>query len=252
MRAEELIAKVSEASGKDERFEELRFGLPLGVDSSERILLAQKRRKPLSFRHTCVTGVNTSNFIRRFLITVSCLFERSEACFFILSPKTEYGELLRLSSMDVTVPYVRTKEDVARGVDTLKELLRMRESGRGYPHLFLVLDGLETLPECNKNGDLEEYRSILELLLRREDTDVICGVDLMRSIFSGYPGAFVGVGNCLVSLREEGKADVTYVSEDASLSLPAPLTYPSAPSVTETLLFLNALPRKEREKEDDA
>ena len=109
-------------------------------------------------------------------------------------------------------------------------------------HIFLVLDGLEELSACNRNGDFEEYREIFELFNRRKDVDVICGADLMRSIFSGHPGAFVGVGNCLVTIREEGKADVTYVGDDISLSMPVPITYPSEPSVMETVIYLNALP----------
>ena len=242
MRSEEFISTISALSQGDEKFEEIRYGLPLGLDAASNLALAQKTRRPLTVRNTCVTGINTSNFIRRMLISVSCLFERDEACFFILSPKTEYGELLRLKSIDATVPYVRLKSDLDIAVDTLKELLLMRENGTGYPHLFIVLDGLENLPDCNKSGDLEEYRAIFELIRRREDVDVICGVDLTHSIFGGYPGAFVGIGNCLVSLREDGKADVTYVKEDASLSLPVPITYPSAPSVLETVIFLNSLP----------
>ena len=55
--------------------------------------------------------------------------------------------------------------------------------------------------------------------------DIITGVDLMQSIFSGYPGAFVGVGNALVTTREQGKADVTLVADDASLSLPVAIEY---------------------------
>ncbi|MBE7100078.1 MAG: hypothetical protein E7364_00515 [Clostridiales bacterium] len=245
MRSEEFISTISALSQGDEKFEEIRYGLPLGLDAASNLALAQKTRRPLTVRNTCVTGINTSNFIRRMLISVSCLFERDEACFFILSPKTEYGELLRLKSIDATVPYVRLKSDLDIAVDTLKELLLMRENGTGYPHLFIVLDGLENLPDCNKSGDLEEYRAIFELIRRREDVDVICGVDLTHSIFGGYPGAFVGIGNCLVSLREDGKADVTYVKEDASLSLPVPITYPSAPSVLETVIFLNSLPKDE-------
>ena len=245
MRSEEFISTISALSQGDEKFEEIRYGLPLGLDAASNLALAQKTRKPLTVRNTCVTGVNTSNFIRRMLISVSCLFERDEACFFIISPKTEYGELLRLKSIDATVPYIRLKSDLDLALDTIKELLRMRENGTGYPHLFIALDGLENLPDCNKSGDLEEYRAIFELIRRREDVDVICGVDLTRTIFSGYPGAFVGIGNCLVSLREEGKADVTYVKEDASLSLPVPITYPSAPSVLETVIFLNSLPKDE-------
>ena len=242
MRAEEFISKVSGMSREDERFEELKNGLPLGLDSTDGVLLSQKRKRPYTLRNTCVTGVGRSNFIRRFLITVSCLYDRSEACFFVISPKTEYGELLRLKSMDVTVPYIRTKSDLDMAVLTIKELLAQREGAVGYPHLFIVLDGLEELEDCNRNGDLEEYRNIFELFTRREDVDMICGTELMRSIFSGYPGAFVGVGNCLVSLREAGKADVTYVNDDASMSLPIPVHYPSDPSVMETIIYLNALP----------
>ena len=245
MRSEEFISTVSALSQGDEKFEEIRYGLPLGLDAANNLTLAQKTRRPLIVRHTCVTGVNTSQFIRRLLISISCLFEKEEACFFVLSPKTEYGELLRLKSMDVTVPYIRSKSDLELGVEGIKELLRMRESGSGYPHLFIIVDGLDSLAECNHGGDLEEYRAIFELIRRREDVDIISGVDLTKSIFSGYPGAFVGLGNCLVSLREEGKADVTYVKDDASLSLPIPITYPSAPSIVETVIFLNSLPKEE-------
>ena len=242
MRAEEFISKVSGMSREDERFEELKNGLPLGLDSTDGVVLSQKRKRPYTLRNTCVTGVGRSNFIRRFLITVSCLYEKAEACFFIISPKMEYGELLRLKSMDITVPYIRTKSDLDMAVLTIKELLAQREGNIGYPHLFIVLDGLEELEDCNRNGDLEEYRNIFDLFTRREDVDMICGTELMRSIFSGYPGAFVGVGNCLVSLRETGKADVTYVNDDATMSLPIPVHYPSDPSVMETIIYLNALP----------
>lgn len=242
MRAEEFISAVSGMSREDDRFEELKNGLPLGLDSTENVVIAQKRKRPYTLRNTCVTGVGTSNFIRRFLISVSCLYDRGEACFFVISPKTEYGELLRMKSMDVTVPYIRTKSDLDLAVTTIKELLAQREDGKGYPHLFIVLDGLEELGESDRNSDLEEYRNIFDLFTRREDVDVICGTELMRSIFSGYPGAFVGVGNCLVSLREDGKADVTYVNDDATLSLPIPVHYPNEPSVMETIIYLNALP----------
>ncbi len=241
MRSDAFMSAISAQSGEDEQFEKLKKGLPLGEDTVGNILISQKREKPLTVRNTCVTGVCRGEFIRRLLLTVSCLYEKSEACFFILSPKTEYGELLRLRSMDVTVPYISTQSDLRMAVETIKELLRQRDFGRGYPHLFLVLDGLEELPDCNRNGDLEEYRKIFDFFTRRTDVDIICGADLMRSIFSGYPGAFVGVGNCLVTIRESGKADVTYVGDDASLSLPIPMRYPNEPSLTETIISFNAL-----------
>ena len=250
MRTEELIAAVSELSKENEKFEELRTGLPLGKDVSDAIVLSQKREKPLTIRNTCVTGKGRTAFIRRLAVTLSCLYEKSEACFFVLSPRHEYGELLRLRSADVTVPYIRDKADIESAVTTLKELINMRKEGKGYPRLILILDGLDELPECNDNGDFAVYRDIYDIVMRRTDVDVITGAELMKSIFSGYPGAFVGVGNCLVSTREEGKADVTYVNDDSSLTLPLPMTYPSEPSVMESIIFLNSVPGVSPEQTD--
>ncbi len=240
MRIEEFIQEISNT--KDERFDEIRKGLPIGKDSVGNILLAQKQEKPLTVRNTCVTGVGRTNFIRRFLITLACLHDKNEACFFILSPRAGYGELIRLLSADITVPYIHTKADLDLAIETVKELLRMRQEGKGYPRLFIVLDGLDELEDCNKNGDFEEYRELFELLTRKADIDLICGLDLMKSIFAGYPGAFLGVGNCLITIREEGKADVTFVSGDGSMSMPTPVHFPSQPSVMESVIYLNALP----------
>ena len=238
MRTEELIKEISALSGNNDKFEEFKKGLPLGIDAGGNILLAQKYETPLTIRNTCVTGARKTNFIRRFLITISCLYDKEEACFFVISPRTEYGDLLRLHSLDITTPYIRTKEDVAQAVETLKELVRMRAFGKGYPRLFLVLDGLDEIEGNNINGDLAEYREIFDIIMRKPDIDVICGADLTRTIFSGYPGAFLGVGNCLITTREEGKADVTYVNEDSGMTLPSPISYPSEPSLTESIIFL--------------
>ena len=54
--------------------------------------------------------------------------------------------------------------------------------------------------------------------------------------------AFLGVGNCLITVGKDGKADVTYVNEDSSLSLPVEMEYPSEPSVMESVDFLNSIP----------
>ncbi len=241
MTSKEFVALLSEQAGEDEKFVAMQKNIPLGVDAAGQIAYARRKQSLFFSRHTCVTGGGRSAFIRRLLITLSCLYERGEACFFVLSPFGEYGELLRMKNMEITLPYIREKGDFERGVDTLKELLRMREYGRGYPRLFVVLDGIESLENCNRNQDLEEYRTVLELLARRNDVEIITGVELTKSIFSGYPGAFVGVGNCLVATRELGCADVTYVQEDASLTMPMPILYPSAPSLTETVLFFNSV-----------
>lgn len=71
--------------------------------------------------------------------------------------------------------------------------------------------------------------------------EIVTGVDLLKSIFSGYPGAFVGIGNCLVTPKGEGKADVTYVNTDSSLTLPAEISFPDSPSLAETIDFFNSL-----------
>ncbi len=247
MRSEEFVSSVSALWVDRGQFDALRKRVPIGVDSVGNITYARKEEGLFSTRHICVTGSGKTSFLRRLLITLSCLYEPSEICFFVLSPKIEYGELLRMKNMSLTLPYIRAKSDLELATETLKELLRLRAFGRGYPRLVVVLDGLETLDDCNRNGDLEEYRSLLELLSGKPDVDVFTGVELTKSIFSGYPGAFVGVGNCLVATRETGKADVTYVREDASLSLPLPLTYPDAPSITETVLFFNSLPTVKNE-----
>jgi hypothetical protein len=248
MRSEEFIATISQMAEDTEKFEEVRKGIPLGMDVVGNVMLAQKRATPLTTRHTCVTGIKRVSFIRRLVITLSCLFEKDEAAFFIISPKTEYGELLRLQNIDATVPYVRSKEDLEAAKTTLKELIQMRMHGKGYPRLFVVLDSLEELEGCNTNEDFEEYRELFDIVARKTDVDVITGLDMLKSIFKGYPGAFVGIGNCLVSTREEGKADVTYVNDDASLSMPTVLNFPDSPSITETIIFLNALPPNKSEE----
>lgn len=245
MRSEEFISLLSDNSGKDGDFDRVRTGLPLGLDMVDGVVLSQKRDKPFTVRHTCVTGLGRTSFIRRLLVNTSCLYEKTDACFFVISPKTEYGELLRLRSIDLTVPYIHTKSDLTQTIESLNELLTLREQGQGYPRLFVVLDGIEDLEGCNRNGDLEEYRAVFDLIARREDVDVISGVELMKSIFSGYPGAFVGVGNCLVTTREEGKADVTYVGDDVGLSLPVPMRYSAEPSLIETIISLNSISKTE-------
>ncbi len=244
MRSDEFVALLSAQADEDEKFSTMQKNIPLGVDAAGNIAYA-RRGTPLFFsRHTCVTGSGRSAFIRRLLITLSCLYDRGDVCFFVLSTSPEYGELLHMKNMEITLPYIREKWDFERGIDTLKELVRMRDYGKGYPRLIVVLDGVEGLEGCNRNEDLEEYRAAIEILSRREDVDIITGVDLTKSIFSGYPGAFVGVGNCLVATREFGKADVTYVQDDASLTMPMPITYPSTPSMTETVLFFNSVAKE--------
>ena len=248
MRTEEWLTKLSEKSSNAETLEQFRARLPLGVDDSGNIILSRIRAYPYGIRHTCVTGAHATAFIKRFILSLSCLYEKEELNFLVLSPKMEYGELLRLNSLEITVPFLRTKGDLESAKACITELIALADTQK-CPKLFVVLDGLEELTGCNQNGDLEEYRDFFTMLTRK-NVEIVSGVSLMKSIFSGYPGAFVGVGNALVTTDSEGKADVTYVGDDFALSLPTAITLPDAPTVSETVLLLNSIPQKTEKDEN--
>ena len=244
MNADEYIYFLLEKSKADK--ETFRSGTPLGRDLTDGVLFSQTRGRGVAFRHTCVTGVGRTAFIKRLLVSLAFFYDKSEANFLIISPRPDYGELIRLYGLDITVPFIREKSDLQSVETCVKELVSLHARERGCPKLYLVLDGLEELDGCNKNGDLEEYRTIFDLIARQPNIEVITGADLIKTIFSGYPGAFVGVGNCLVTTQGDGKADVTYVHDDSSLSLPAPIRYPDAPSFTETVIWANSILAKDR------
>ena len=241
MRTERFISIIMQFAKEKDNIEELRRQVPLGLDMAGEIVTSQRRNGPVALKHICVTGSKRVEYICNLLITLSCLYDKEEANFIILSPRTKYAELLGLRSMDVIVPYVRTKDELESLLFGLRDLVNMYSRGKGYPHLFLVVDGLEELPDCNVNEELKEYNDLFASLARRPNVEIISGVNLMKSIYSGCPGAFVGIGNCLVSTREDGKADVTYVGEGTNLSLPILIDFACEPSVAETIQFLNGV-----------
>jgi hypothetical protein len=217
--------------------------IPLGLGELDQTIVAHQEVCPARYHHICVTGEKRGEYIRRLVLSLGKLYGQDKVSFLILSPDKKYGELLHVKDSDITVPFVNRYEDCQSSLDTLRELVRMRAAGEeNYPKLFVVLDGLEDVIE-NK-GEKQSFACFKPFfdVVGASGVELVTGVDLEKSIFSGYPGAFVGVGNCLVSLREEGKADVTYVNDDASMSLPIPVHYPSEPSVMETIIYLNALP----------
>ncbi len=241
MTTQEFLNAVCFDKHGEEKWEQYREGLPIGKDEKGEIMIAQRRAKALTVRNTCVTGGARTEFLRRMIITLSCVYAKGQAYFFVLSPYKEYGELLHLRSVEMTVPYIRGKDDLNEGMAALQELLRIRANGSGHPRLFVVLDGLEELPDLQEGGELASYCRIYEAFLRRPDVDFLTGVDLSKSIFAGFPGTFLGDGNCLVTTQERGRADVTYVQADLSLTQPELMTYPCEPSVTDSVSYLNAL-----------
>lgn len=239
MRTDELIATLSEISKTNPaEFDRLRESMPLGVDSFGGVAVSHRENKIERYHHTCVSGAFKTEFIKRLVLTLACIYERGEAAFLILSPYLTYGELMNLKNADVTIPFVRGGEDLKKALDCLQEIVRMRGEGKTAPKLFVVLDGIETLAE----GDtaLVSYRPFLDTV-GVSGIEIISGVNLQNTAFGGYPGGFVGVGNCLITTGNEGFADLTYVNLDTSMSLPKTVSYPSAPSVAECIAFFNGI-----------
>ncbi len=240
MRTEAFITALENVRENDpERFEKIMKNLPLGGDDDGRIVVARENDRNGRANHLCVTGSCRGEFIRRVLVTLAALYGKKNFCALVLSPDENYARLLSLQCADITVPYVRSKEDIDGGLAVLKSLIAMRkENGaKKYPRLVVVLDGLETLSD--DDGQLKAYKPFFESTVKT-GIDVITGVDLLKSIYSGYPGAFVDIGNCLVTADGVGKTDVTYVGDDSALSLPTALNYPSEPTLLETVEELNA------------
>lgn len=241
MRSEELIEILSnEAKRNVYRFENLRECIPLGTGDAGDVAVAHKEMRPEWYHHTCVTGASRGEFIRRTILTLACVYDKSEAQFLLLSPYPEYGELLRLKNADVTVPYLKTTADLGEALKTVGELMRMRSQGAGHPKLIVAAEGLETLQGAVYNDVTDPYAKCLEVV-RGYSCEVITGLNLSESIFAAGPGAFVGIGNCLVTTKGGGKADVTSVGADSALSIPREIEYPSAPALSDALDYFNIL-----------
>lgn len=229
MRTEEFYNLLRQKSADAQAFEKVKKDIPLGLTEQGELVFSHTREVAYAIRHTCVTGEGYTAYIQNLILLLSALFGQDGACFLVLSPKSEYTRLLHLKNANITAPYVQTAEQFKKAKESVSQLIRTRGKTTNQPKLFLVLDGLESIRDAGFGKDLESYRELMELC-RNTDVEVITGVSLMKSIFSGYPGAFVGVGNALVDLRGGGLADVTYVEKDVSLSQPTAITVPQEPT----------------------
>lgn len=238
MKINDFISELSAvADMNSHRFEKIRTCVPLGKDAFGEIKTAHGENV-VRYHHICVSGENRTEFILRTVVVESCLYDRPETAFLILSPNPVYGKLAFLKTSDFSVPYIRDGKDFDFALDAIRSLLQTRAvAGAGY-RLFIVADGLEKIVACS--DPTEPYLKILEAV-ENTDTEVITGLDFSNSAVYSYPGAFVGIGNCLVSVKSQTKADVTGVENDSSLSLPKEIEFPSEPSVEEAVEFLNGL-----------
>lgn len=196
--------------------------LPLGRSGEGRVLLAHDQDRGDRYYHTCVTGGEKTQFI---LNTVASLLSAygEELSVLVLSPKSEYANLLRIKGADVTVPYLRTEKQFSAMRELALAQANARKQNPRSSRFLLVLDGLEELPFLPKNNDFGYLRKWIEEMAG--GGQVVSGVHFQGSIFAGFEGAFVGVGNSLVWADGKGKADVTKVLADCSLGQPQPIEY---------------------------
>ena len=238
MRTKEYMQALISATTQEEN---LTQAIPLGVGEDGAIAVAHQEICPARYHHVCITGEKRGEYIRRFILSLSKLYGQDKVSFLVLSPDKGYGELLHVKEADITVPFVNRYEDCQSSLETLRELIRMRAAGEeNYPKLFVVLDGLEEV--IAQTGDKQSFECFKPFfdVVGASGVEIVTGVDLEKSIFSGYPGAFVGHGNALVCTDVLGKADVTYVGVDSCLSLPIPVRYSDAENFADEIFAINA------------
>ena len=240
MHTEEFLSKLKGEDRVDpERVKNLRSFLPLGEYPDGEYVLSHREYDIERYHHTCVTGAMRAEFISRLLLTLSGLYTKSEAIFIVVSPNMHYGQFMKLKNADFTVPFVTGFRDLPPILESVKSLAGMRQGKQSEAKTFLVLDGLEFLEPEDKRAGLDCYRPFFEAV-GTSGIEIITGVDLAKSIFAGYPAAFVGIGNCLVAPSVGGEMDVTYVGIDGTMTLPKKCSYPSLPTLSECIEHRNA------------
>ncbi len=213
--------------------------IPLGLGEDDAPIFAHTEVCPARYHHICVTGEKRGEYIRRFILSICKLYGQDKVSFLILSPDKAYGELLYLKDADITIPLINRYADCASALDTLREFVRMLAvEQENSPKFFLILDGLEDIMGEGEKQTFECFKPFFDVV-GASGIEIITGIDLEKSIFNSYPGAFVGHGNALVSTDVLGKADVTYVGIDSCLSLPLSISYPDTPSVSDCVFSLN-------------
>ena len=87
MRTDGFLSRISALSAADaEAFDKARGGLPLGETDEGELVVAHREIAPDRYHHTCVTGGMKTEFISRLILTLACLYEKTEAAFLIISP----------------------------------------------------------------------------------------------------------------------------------------------------------------------
>ena len=86
-----------------------------------------------------------------------------------------------------------------------------------------MLDGLETLGD-QEDKFLKSYTIAIEKT-QGTQVEILCGVEMEKSAFSGNPGVFVGAGNALLSVDEPNFAFFARGEREFLLGAPQKIYY---------------------------
>ncbi len=196
--------------------------VPLGWDEEGNVVFSHRKNRPDRYCHTCVTGAYRAAFLMDIVRSLALAHEGA-ARFLVLSPRKEYANLLSIKGMDVLVPYISRQKEFEKMVEFALAEAEARRQNVRLPRFFVVIDGLETLPFLPKDNAFTYLRKLVADL--SGGAEIFSAVTFKDRIFAGFEGAFVGVGNSLVSVDALGKADVAYVGDDCALDVPQAISY---------------------------
>ncbi|MBQ9117650.1 MAG: hypothetical protein IJY11_00405 [Clostridia bacterium] len=197
--------------------------VPLGWEESGEVVFSHRKDRADRYCHTCVTGAQRKAFVMETVKSLAVAYGEGKASFLVLSPHREYAKLLELKKADVTVPYLLSERQFSAMKNLANAQASARKENPRLPKFFVVIDGLEELPFLPKDNAFTFLRKWVDEL--SGGAEIITAVDFKGSIFAGFEGAFVGVGNSLVSADETGKADVAYVGDGCVLDYPQAIRY---------------------------
>ena len=199
--------------------------VPLGWDKEKNPIFSHRKNRPDRYCHTCVTGACRTSFLRDTVCALLEAYGVGGARVLVLSPKREYLQLLSAKGVDVLVPYIGVESQFEKMKAFVLSEVEARKQNARLPRLFIVIDGLESLPFLPKDNAFTYLRKLIADL--SGGAEILTAVNFKGSIFDGFEGAFVGVGNSLISADSLGKADVAYVGDDCQLDFPQAITYPT-------------------------
>ncbi|MBQ9729669.1 MAG: hypothetical protein IJV80_02540 [Clostridia bacterium] len=197
--------------------------IPLGVSAQGETVYAHLSANAERYRHVCVSGKERTAFLQWFIRGVFQKYPARGALVIVLSPLSSYGAFLREKNADIIVPYLSSIQEFSRVLEGFSPLIETLKKGNKRP-VFFVVDGLELLAGASEDKLLKNYTAVIEKTAGTE-IEVLTGVEMEKSAFSGNPGVFVGAGNALLSADEQKVAFFTRVESDFTLGAPVPIYY---------------------------